>query len=137
MATTHLDKSKMPVCSQSRCLEDQKILLLKLKVEFRYDPLASRKLVIWNENEDEDCCSWDGVECDGAGHVISLELDNESIYAGLENSTSLFSLQYLERLILRKRRRRDEIRLASAAHRDAKKAGKKTFYLAHYVGESD
>ncbi|KAL2500232.1 receptor like protein 6 [Forsythia ovata] len=100
MATTHLDKSKMPVCSQSRCLEDQKILLLKLKVEFRFDPLASRKLVIWNENEDEDCCSWDGVECDGAGHVISLELDNESIYAGLENSTSLFSLQYLERLNL-------------------------------------
>ncbi|KAL2500461.1 receptor like protein 6 [Forsythia ovata] len=89
-----------PVCSQSRCLEDQKILLLKLKVEFRFDPLASRKLVIWNENEDEDCCSWDGVECDDAGHVISLELDNESIYAGLENSTSLFSLQYLERLNL-------------------------------------
>ncbi|XP_022893545.1 receptor-like protein 12 [Olea europaea var. sylvestris] len=87
-----------PVCSQSKCLEDQKILLLNLKVEFIFDPLASRKLVMWKENE--DCCSWEGVGCDDAGHVISLELDNESIFAGLENSTSLFSLHYLEKLNL-------------------------------------
>ncbi|CAI9782359.1 unnamed protein product [Fraxinus pennsylvanica] len=87
-----------PVCSQSLCLEDQKILLLKLKDEFLFNSSASRKLVRWNENE--DCCSWNGVGCDTAGHVISLELENESIIAGFENSTSLFTLQHLEKLNL-------------------------------------
>ncbi|KAL2500233.1 receptor like protein 33 [Forsythia ovata] len=87
-----------PVYSQFKCLEDQKILLLELKDEFSFNSSASRKLVQWNENK--DCCSWDGVGCDTAGHIISLELDHESIFAGLENSTSLYSLQYLEKLNL-------------------------------------
>ncbi|KAI3470549.1 hypothetical protein Pfo_027212 [Paulownia fortunei] len=82
----------------SQCLEDQKSVLLELKNDLIFDVSASRKLAQWNQTE--DCCSWDGVECDGSGHVISLQLDNELISGGIENSSSLFSLRYLEKLNL-------------------------------------
>ncbi|KAK6144706.1 hypothetical protein DH2020_021526 [Rehmannia glutinosa] len=83
----------------SQCLEDQKSLLLELKNELIFELSASRKLVKWN-NQTENCCTWDGVECDNAGHVISLHLVEEAISGGIENSSSLFSFTYLEKLNL-------------------------------------
>ncbi|KAK6137888.1 hypothetical protein DH2020_028370 [Rehmannia glutinosa] len=83
----------------SQCLEDQKSLLLELKNELIFELSASRKLVKWN-NQTENCCTWDGVECDNAGHVISLHLVEEAISSGIENSSSLFSFTYLEKLNL-------------------------------------
>ncbi|CAK9143865.1 unnamed protein product [Ilex paraguariensis] len=56
------------------------------------------KLLYWNRST--DCCHWNGVQCDKAGHVISLDLNNESITAGSENITCLFSLQFLQSLNL-------------------------------------
>ncbi|KAH6787051.1 hypothetical protein C2S52_006603 [Perilla frutescens var. hirtella] len=85
-----------PVSSQ--CLEDQKHLLLGVKSGLIFDASASNKLVRWNRTS--DCCSWDGVKCDGAGHVIGLQLDEEAISGGIENSENLFSLGYLEKLNL-------------------------------------
>ncbi|KAK4489563.1 hypothetical protein RD792_005373 [Penstemon davidsonii] len=70
----------------------------KLKNSLIFDSSSSTKLVYWNQNV--DCCNWNGIACDSSGHVISLELDNESILGGIENSTTLFSFQYLERLNL-------------------------------------
>ncbi|MCD7469920.1 hypothetical protein HAX54_009336 [Datura stramonium] len=84
----------------SQCLDDQKSLLLQLKGSLRYDSTLSTKLTRWNQSTSE-CCNWDGVTCDSSsGHVIALELDNESISGGVENSSALFSLQYLEKLNL-------------------------------------
>ncbi|XP_055812696.1 receptor-like protein 7 [Solanum dulcamara] len=83
----------------SQCLDHQKSLLLKLKGSLQYDSSFSTKLARWNQNTSE-CCNWDGVTCDLSGYVIALKLDNESIYSGIENSSALFSLQYLERLNL-------------------------------------
>ncbi|KAK6137975.1 hypothetical protein DH2020_028284 [Rehmannia glutinosa] len=83
----------------SQCLEDQKSLLLELKNELIFELSASRKLVKWN-NLTENCCTWDGVECDNAGHVISLHLVEEAISGGIKNSSSLFSFTYLEKLNL-------------------------------------
>ncbi|XP_059429257.1 receptor-like protein 6 [Corylus avellana] len=57
----------------------------------------STKLVKWNQSA--DCCSWEGVTCN-EGRVIGLDLTNESISGGLDNSSSLFSLQHLESLSL-------------------------------------
>ncbi|KAL0309995.1 UNVERIFIED_CONTAM: Receptor-like protein 33 [Sesamum radiatum] len=85
-----------PVFSQ--CLEDQMSLLLGLKNTLIFDYSASRKLVRWNQTT--DCCSWDGVECDVAGHVISLLLDEEIISGGIESSEDLFRLSYLQKLNL-------------------------------------
>ncbi|KAK4487237.1 hypothetical protein RD792_006557 [Penstemon davidsonii] len=82
----------------SQCLNDQRSLLLQLKYNLIFDSSSSTKLVHWNQNV--DCCNWNGIACDSSGHVISLELDNESINGGIENSNTLFSFQYLERLNL-------------------------------------
>ncbi|KAH0635818.1 hypothetical protein KY289_035733 [Solanum tuberosum] len=83
----------------SQCLDDQKSLLLQLKGSLQYDSSFSKKLARWNQNTIE-CCNWDGVACDLSGHVIALELDYETISGGIENTSALFSLQYLERLNL-------------------------------------
>uniref|UniRef100_A0A1S4BTD0 Receptor-like protein 12 n=1 Tax=Nicotiana tabacum TaxID=4097 RepID=A0A1S4BTD0_TOBAC len=58
----------------------------------------SRRRSRWDENT--DCCQWPGVSCDQEGHVLVLELDDETISGGVENSTSLFDLKYLEKLNL-------------------------------------
>ncbi|WMV45035.1 hypothetical protein MTR67_038420 [Solanum verrucosum] len=83
----------------SQCLDDQKSLLLQLKGSLRYDSTLSNKLAKWNQKTSESC-NWDGVTCDLSGHVIALELDDETISSGIENASALFSLQYLERLNL-------------------------------------
>ncbi|KAH6798255.1 hypothetical protein C2S52_022809 [Perilla frutescens var. hirtella] len=82
----------------TQCLDDQRLLLLQLNNGLVFDSEFSTKLVNWNQSD--DCCKWDGVDCDGAGHVISLNLANESISGGIENSTGLFGLQYLQNLNL-------------------------------------
>ncbi|KAL3834314.1 hypothetical protein ACJIZ3_009050 [Penstemon smallii] len=85
-------------CVSCQCLNDQRSLLLQLKNNLIFDSSSSTKLVHWNLNV--DCCNWNGIACDSSGHVISLELDNESINGGIENSTTLSSFKYLERLNL-------------------------------------
>nr|XP_023919917.1 receptor-like protein 12 isoform X2 [Quercus suber] len=96
----------IPICSiflnfgtfvvSGQCLGDQKSLLLQFKKGLKYNNNSSTKLVRWDERV--DCCLWDGVNCSG-GRVIGLNLFNESITGGLQNS-SLFRLQYLESLNL-------------------------------------
>ncbi|XP_057797710.1 receptor-like protein 7 [Salvia miltiorrhiza] len=80
------------------CKDDQKTLLLELKKDLKFNSSVSRKLVRWNESD--DCCEWEGVGCDAAGHVVSLQLDNEGISGGIGNSSSLVSLEYLTTLYL-------------------------------------
>ncbi|KAL2509961.1 receptor like protein 7 [Forsythia ovata] len=86
----------VPVHSQ--CLEDQKILLLQMKDNFVFNPSMSTKLVAWNPST--DCCLWHGVSCNKIGQVIGLDISLEEISDGLQNSTGLFGLRYLQRLNL-------------------------------------
>ncbi|KAK4377473.1 hypothetical protein RND71_003769 [Anisodus tanguticus] len=81
-----------------QCLGDQKALLIKFKNGLTFDSSLSTKLVRWDENT--DCCLWPGVSCDEEGHVVVLELDHEAISGGIDNSSSLFDLQHLEKLNL-------------------------------------
>ncbi|KAG7965137.1 hypothetical protein I3843_09G209200 [Carya illinoinensis] len=80
-----------------QCLGDQQSLLLQLKNELVFHELLSTKLVHWNENT--NCCLWEGVTC-SEGRVIGLDLSSEGIYNGLNDSSSLFGLQYLQNLSL-------------------------------------
>ncbi|KAK7294741.1 hypothetical protein RJT34_17641 [Clitoria ternatea] len=73
------------------CLNHQQFLLHHLKENLIFYPAKSKKLVQWNQSS--DCCQWNGVIC-SKGHVIGLDLSEEFISGGLDNS-SLFSLQYL------------------------------------------
>ncbi|GMN60447.1 hypothetical protein TIFTF001_029545 [Ficus carica] len=52
------------------CHPDESAALLELKDSFiirqnaSVDPLAYPKVASWSSKEKDDCCSWDGVECD-------------------------------------------------------------------------
>ncbi|CAN4111184.1 unnamed protein product [Withania somnifera] len=89
----------LPICSKmsdvvaansSKCLKDQKMLLLQLRNNLTYDSEISTKLVKWNQRI--DCCLWQGVTCNGEGQVIGLDLSSES-FAGSINP--LANLKYL------------------------------------------
>ncbi|XP_039160944.1 receptor-like protein 7 [Eucalyptus grandis] len=73
---THiLSRSVKPLC-----LEDEMSALLQFK---------------------EDCCSWDGIECDeNTGHVIVLDLGSSFLYGSIDNNSTIFQLAHLEKLNL-------------------------------------
>ncbi|XP_014496656.1 receptor-like protein 12 [Vigna radiata var. radiata] len=77
-------------------LDHQQFLLLHLKDSLLFNPATSKKLVYWNQSS--DCCQWNGVTCSKGG-VIGLDLSDEFIFGGLDNS-SLFELEHLQRLNL-------------------------------------
>ncbi|KAM7528628.1 hypothetical protein LguiB_032038 [Lonicera macranthoides] len=79
-----------------QCLEDQRSLLLQLKNTLKFNSSFSTKLVQWNHSK--DCCLWEGITCSKAGHVIGLDLNSESITGGIDNSSGLFSLRFLQSL---------------------------------------
>ncbi|KAG6404576.1 hypothetical protein SASPL_136826 [Salvia splendens] len=55
---------------------------------------TQQAMLKWNQTD--DCCEWEGVGCDAAGHVVILQLDNEGISGGVEDSSSLVSLEKLK-----------------------------------------
>jgi hypothetical protein len=84
--------------ASAKCLEDQQLLLLQLKNNLTFDPETSTKLKFWNKSI--ACCDWSGVTCDSEGQVIGLDLSEEYISDGFDNSSSLFSLKHLHKLNL-------------------------------------
>lgn len=82
---------------QSRCNADQQSLLLRLKETLIFDSSVSSKLIYWNSST--NCCSWAGVSCTD-GLVIGLDISEESISGGIDNSSILFDLQHLQSLNL-------------------------------------
>ncbi|KAJ1416249.1 Leucine-rich repeat [Sesbania bispinosa] len=84
--------------ASGKCLEDQQSLLLQLKNNLTFKLENSSKLKLWNQSI--ACCDWSGVACDNDGRVIGLDLSGELISGGFDNSSSLFSLQYLQKLNL-------------------------------------
>ncbi|XP_031277395.1 receptor-like protein 6 [Pistacia vera] len=86
------------VLVSGQCQSDQQSLLLQLKNSLVFSSTSSVKLAQWDQNT--DCCNWSGVDCDEAGHVINLNLSNESISDGIENAAGLFALQHLNSLNL-------------------------------------
>ncbi|KAJ6865335.1 hypothetical protein NC651_035803 [Populus alba x Populus x berolinensis] len=83
-----------------RCQSDQQSLLLQLKNTLVFNQSMSTNLVMWNPSS--DCCEWRGISCDigGLDRVIGLDLSNESITGGLDDSSALFRLQFLQSLDL-------------------------------------
>ncbi|KAH9715620.1 LRRNT 2 domain-containing protein [Citrus sinensis] len=91
------------VLVSGQCQSDQQSLLLQMKNSFilsNHSVYPSTKLSQWTSHQSSDCCDWNGVRCDEAGHVIGLDLSREPIIGGLENATGLFNLQYLQSLNL-------------------------------------
>ncbi|KAJ0743221.1 putative leucine-rich repeat-containing, plant-type, leucine-rich repeat domain superfamily [Helianthus annuus] len=82
-----------------QCQINQRSILIQLKNKLQFDSSLSTKLVSWNPNA-TDCCAWGGVTCSSSGQVIGLDLSNETIYVGVDNSNVLFNLKNLESLNL-------------------------------------
>ncbi|XP_039160939.1 receptor-like protein 43 [Eucalyptus grandis] len=62
-------------------------------------PLAHPKTLSWKNSQ--DCCSWDGIECDeNTGHVIVLDLGSSLLYGSIDNNSTIFQLAHLEKLNL-------------------------------------
>ncbi|KAH9667369.1 Receptor-like serine/threonine-protein kinase [Citrus sinensis] len=85
----------------SYCQSDKKSLLIQMKYSFIFDVDSTPPAKMSQWSESTDCCNWNGVDCDEAGHVIGLDLSAEPILIGsLENASGLFTLQYLQSLNL-------------------------------------
>ncbi|KAM0053806.1 putative leucine-rich repeat-containing, plant-type, leucine-rich repeat domain superfamily [Helianthus debilis subsp. tardiflorus] len=88
----------LPVSGQ--CQNDQRSILIQLKKTLHFDSTVSTKLVSWKPNDVDDCCKWEGVTCSPSGQIIGLDLSNETISSGIDDSSVLFSLKNLERVNL-------------------------------------
>ncbi|XP_024160473.1 receptor-like protein 19 [Rosa chinensis] len=83
----------------SQCIKDQQLSLLQFKKSLVFVSLhPSTKLISWNAST--DCCSWVGVTCSRNGRVLGLDISSEHVSAGIDNSSSLFHLHYLQSLNL-------------------------------------
>ncbi|KAL7189640.1 hypothetical protein ACSBR1_039311 [Camellia fascicularis] len=100
--------SSFSTCTHHLCPHDQRFALLQLKHMFTLESfaslgcgdLASPKMLSWNESC-TDCCSWEGVTCDGlTGHVIGLDLSCSQLYGSILPNSSLFQLSHLHHLNL-------------------------------------
>jgi Leucine-rich repeat (LRR) protein len=93
---------------QPLCHDEESHALMQFKESLvihrsaSYDPAAYPKVASWSvDRESGDCCSWDGVECDGdSGHVIGLDLSSSCLYGSIDSNSSLFHLVQLRRLDL-------------------------------------
>ncbi|XP_028070414.1 receptor-like protein 7 [Camellia sinensis] len=101
--------SSFSTCTHHLCPHDQRFALLQFKHMFTINSsaswcehldLASPKMSSWNESC-TDCCSWEGVTCDGlTGHVIGLDLSCSQLYGSIHPNSSLFQLSHLQNLNL-------------------------------------
>jgi Leucine-rich repeat (LRR) protein len=104
----HLRACHSSPSMQPLCHDDESHALFQLKESLvihrsaSYDPAAYPKVASWKvDGESGDCCSWDGVECDGdSGHVIGLDLSSSCLYGSIDSNSSLFRLVQLRRLDL-------------------------------------
>ncbi|XP_050369366.1 receptor-like protein 35 [Argentina anserina] len=79
------------------CIEEQQVSLLNFKKSLVYEiKPPSPRLITWNSST--DCCSWLGVTCSINGYVVGLDLSREFVSCNIDNSSSLFQLQYLQSL---------------------------------------
>ncbi|XP_031098265.1 receptor-like protein 48 [Ipomoea triloba] len=69
------------------CVVDQKTSLLQIRSNLSYYPSSYKKAVQWDERV--DCCKWEGVRCNDAGFVTTLDLSNEPIDHGFNVSLLL------------------------------------------------
>ncbi|XP_056173309.1 receptor-like protein 9DC3 [Syzygium oleosum] len=93
------------------CPPDQRDALLHFKNSFMLDSVESNscdrdghvvsypKTNSWNKGV--DCCSWDGITCDGVtGNVIGLNLTCSRLHGALHSNSSLLLLRHLRSLNL-------------------------------------
>ncbi|XP_058201063.1 receptor-like protein Cf-9 [Rhododendron vialii] len=97
---------QVPCIHAHLCTQEQTSALLQLKGNFSFDESASMycdasfpKMESWKRGS--DCCSWDGVHCDGTGGVIGLDLSCSWLQGTIHPNSSIFlSFPHLRKLNL-------------------------------------
>ncbi|XP_075658790.1 receptor-like protein 6 [Castanea sativa] len=93
-----------PLCNDFErfaLLQFKQSFVINVNVNVSNDPFAYPKVSSWNSGEANDCCSWDGVQCDRVtDHVIGLDLSSSYLCGSINSSSSLFRLVHLEKLNL-------------------------------------
>lgn len=92
---------------QQSCADHERLALLQFRESFLINcaisdsPTAYPKVRTWSGGPNEDCCLWDGVECDEeTGYVIGLDLSNSCLYGNFPPRSTLFNLTHLKKLNL-------------------------------------
>ncbi|XP_060670684.1 receptor-like protein 7 isoform X3 [Ziziphus jujuba] len=91
---------------QPACHEDESSALMQFKDSFAIHQSASLcdpKVLQWKSHgvNSSNCCSWDGVQCDGkTGHVIGLDLSSSCLSGSINSNSTLFNLVHLQSLNL-------------------------------------
>ncbi|XP_060671049.1 receptor-like protein 7 [Ziziphus jujuba] len=91
---------------QPACHEDESFALMQFKDSFAIHKSASLcdpKVLQWKSHgvNSNNCCSWDGVQCDGkTGHVIGLDLSSSCLSGSINSNSTLFNLVHLQSLNL-------------------------------------
>ncbi|XP_065850330.1 receptor-like protein 7 [Euphorbia lathyris] len=87
------------------CQDGDRSSLLQFKQTFVFDTFSCdpstdyTKLSSWKVGD--DCCSWNGVDCDDqTGRVIGLDLSNSCLYGSINSDSPLFRLVHLTSLNL-------------------------------------
>lgn len=97
--------SCFPFVQHAQCHEDESSALLQFKQSFVINKSTSESCVSYPKTSSWirsiDCCSWDGVECDGkTGQVIGLDLGNSQLYGSIGPDSTLVHLLQLQSLNL-------------------------------------
>ncbi|XP_062153785.1 receptor-like protein 6 [Alnus glutinosa] len=105
LVLTHSSPFMQPLChhnDSSALFQFKESLVIKEFISFVRAPTCQNKVASWRvEGDKSDCCSWDGVECDGhTGHVIGLNLSNSCLFGSINSNSSLFRLVHLQSLNL-------------------------------------
>nr|XP_048330833.1 receptor-like protein 19 [Ziziphus jujuba var. spinosa] len=91
---------------QPACHDDENSALMQFKDSFSIQKSASLcepKVLQWKSHgvTSSNCCSWDGVQCDGkTGHVIGLDLSSSCLSGSINSTSTLFNLVHLQSLNL-------------------------------------
>ncbi|XP_060671041.1 receptor-like protein 6 [Ziziphus jujuba] len=91
-------------CAQPLCHSHERSAFLQFKNSLvidkstSADPLAYPKVESWSR---EDCCFWDGIQCDKqTGHVTEVDLSSSCLFGSIKSTSSLFHLTQLQSLNL-------------------------------------
>nr|XP_048330763.1 receptor-like protein 7 [Ziziphus jujuba var. spinosa] len=91
---------------QPACHDDESSALMQFKDSLAVHKSASPcdpKVLQWKSHgvNSSNCCSWDGVQCDGKiGHVIGLDLSSSCLFGSINSNSTLFNLVHLQSLNL-------------------------------------
>ncbi|KAL3738566.1 hypothetical protein ACJRO7_020007 [Eucalyptus globulus] len=91
--------------AEVHCHADESSALMEFKRSFRTNVTDRRcvnpKVHSWSLDGSGDCCSWDGVKCDGVtSRVIALDLSSSCLSGTMSPNTTLFRLAHVESLNL-------------------------------------